>query len=68
VGLMYLLLPISLALGTAAVLAFMWAVRSGQFDDLTTPKWRAIFDDDPSPSHPRPSEQNQGNGDATLHQ
>ena len=64
---MYLLLPISLTLGAAAVLAFVWAVHSGQFDDLSTPKWRALFDDEPSPSPSRPSDPNQGNGDATLH-
>ena len=25
--------------------AFVWAVRSGQFDDVTTPPLRVLFDD-----------------------
>jgi cbb3-type cytochrome oxidase maturation protein len=31
------------------VLAFFWAVRSGQFDDLETPAWRILLDDDRNP-------------------
>ncbi len=37
--------PVALLLAGAAVLAFRWAVRSGQLDDLETPRWRAIQDD-----------------------
>jgi cbb3-type cytochrome oxidase maturation protein len=62
--LMYILLPLSLLLASAAVVAFVWAVRAGQFDDTTTPAWRVLFDDDSSPSRPRSNEPNQGNGDA----
>ena len=32
-----MLIPISLVLMGLAVWAFVWAVRSGQFDDLDTP-------------------------------
>jgi len=42
------LLFLTLALGIAAWLLFMWAVRSGQFDDIEGPKYR-IFDDDDIP-------------------
>jgi len=51
----YLLVPLCVLLGLAAVLAFAWAVRSGQFDDLTTPPWRALRDDEelPQPTDPR---------------
>lgn len=53
--LIYLLLPFCLLLGAGAVAAFWWAVRSGQFDDLSTPAWRILFDDDaPSGSPPTP--------------
>ena len=31
--------------------AFVWAVRSGQFDDTTTPAHRVLFDD-PVPRRP----------------
>lgn len=42
----YILLPISLVFVAAAVVVFARAVRSGQFDDLETPQWRVIADDD----------------------
>ncbi len=38
-------IPIALVLGGAAVIAFVWQVRSGQYDDLETPPRRILFDD-----------------------
>lgn len=40
------LVPIALALGLLGLAAFLWALRSGQFDDLDGAGWRAINDDD----------------------
>jgi cbb3-type cytochrome oxidase maturation protein len=40
------LVPIALALGGCGLAAFLWALRSGQFDDLEGAGWRAISDDD----------------------
>ncbi|HEX9860653.1 MAG TPA: cbb3-type cytochrome oxidase assembly protein CcoS [Nitrospirota bacterium] len=40
------MLIISLSIGIAAWLVFMWAVRSGQFDDIEGPKHRMLDDDD----------------------
>jgi cbb3-type cytochrome oxidase maturation protein len=34
---LFLLVPISLLLLGAAVWAFLWAVRAGQYDDLDSP-------------------------------
>ena len=49
----YVLIPLGLMLLVAAVLAFFWAVRNGQFDDLETPGWRILLDDDRRPpEHP----------------
>ena len=45
----FLLIPLGLVLLAAAVVAFFWAVRSGQFDDLETPAWRILLDDDRRP-------------------
>jgi cbb3-type cytochrome oxidase maturation protein len=42
----YIALPIALLLAAAAVLAFIWAVRSGQMDDLETPGVRLLTEDD----------------------
>jgi cbb3-type cytochrome oxidase maturation protein len=42
----------ALMLGTAAWLVFLWAVKSGQFDDMEGPKYR-IFDDDDGDGGPQ---------------
>jgi cbb3-type cytochrome oxidase maturation protein len=39
------LIALSLALGVAAWLFFMWTVRSGQYDDPEGPKYRMLDDD-----------------------
>ena len=41
----YLLIPLSLLLVGLIVWIFIWAIRSGQFDDMDSPSWRIIFDD-----------------------
>ena len=44
------LIAISLGLGIAAWLAFLWSVRSGQYEDPEGPKYRMLDDDDePTP-------------------
>ncbi len=50
---LYLLIPLSLVLVAAIVAAFLWAVRSGQFDDLEGPAHRILLDDDEQPVAPR---------------
>ena len=42
-----LLIPLSLMLLGAAVWAFVWAVRKGQFDDLDTPALDILREDPP---------------------
>jgi len=42
------LILLSLALGIGAWLVFLWAVRSGQYDDPEGPKYRMLEDDDES--------------------
>lgn len=44
-----MLIPLGLVLLLLAVAAFFWAVRSGQFDDLESPAWRVVLDDDRAP-------------------
>ena len=41
------LVPLALMLGGAGLAAFLWSLRSGQYDDLDGAAWRAIADDDP---------------------
>lgn len=40
------LIPCALALGALALGAFLWAMQSGQFEDLEGAGWRAIQDDE----------------------
>lgn len=40
------LVPLALALGIAGLLAFLWSLRSGQYDDLDGAAERALLDDD----------------------
>lgn len=40
------LVPIALLLGLAGLAAFMWALQSGQFEDLDGAAERILFDDD----------------------
>lgn len=43
---LYLLIPLSVALVFAIGAIFWWAVRHGQFDDLDGPAQRVVMDDD----------------------
>ncbi|MCZ4280115.1 cbb3-type cytochrome oxidase assembly protein CcoS [Kiloniella laminariae] len=40
------LIPVALGLGLLGLVAFLWSLRSGQFDDLDGAAYRAVFDDD----------------------
>jgi len=42
----YIVFIIGLLVASAAVAAFIWATRRGQFDDLDTPSVRVLFDDE----------------------
>ena len=47
------LLPVAVGLGLLGLAAFLWSLKSGQFDDLEGAAWRAIMDDDEKPNrHP----------------
>lgn len=56
-NIIYVLIPLGIAMLAVAVAAFFWAVRSGQFDDLDTPGTLVLFDDEPAaPPVARPLE------------
>lgn len=42
----FILLPASLILGLLGCIAYIWCVRSGQYDDLETPAQKLLTDDD----------------------
>jgi cbb3-type cytochrome oxidase maturation protein len=43
---LYLLIPIALVLVLVIGLAFFWAIRSGQYEDMEGPAYRILMDDD----------------------
>lgn len=48
----FIVMLLGLLLAAAAVIAFIWATRAGQFDDLDTPAMRVVLDDDEDDVHP----------------
>ena len=42
----YVVFPVAMLIVVGAIAAFMWAARSGQFDDLDSPGMRMVDDDD----------------------
>jgi cbb3-type cytochrome oxidase maturation protein len=46
------LIPVALFLGLLGLAAFIWALRSGQFEDLEGAAYRALEDDEEPPSAP----------------
>ncbi|OAN54207.1 cytochrome C oxidase Cbb3 [Magnetospirillum moscoviense] len=49
-----MLIPVALVLGLIGLVAFLWALKSGQFDDLDGAAHRILFeDDDDAPAQPK---------------
>jgi len=44
-GIIVLLISISITIALLFLGIFLWSLKSGQFDDTTTPAMRMIFDD-----------------------
>ena len=42
----FLLIMVSLIIALGFLMAFIWAVRNGQYDDDYSPSIRILFDDD----------------------
>lgn len=56
------LIPIALVLGLLALFAFLWALKSGQYEDMEGAANRILFDDDtppPAPKQPEPKNTDQ---------
>jgi len=49
VDILFLLIPLAVVLAFLIGAAFIWSVRSGQFDDLDGPAQRVLLDDDRAP-------------------
>jgi len=55
-SMLYVLIPLALVLLAVAAWALIWAIRSGQFDDLESHGWSVVLDDDQRPP-PEPDSQ-----------
>ncbi|MDP1905854.1 MAG: cbb3-type cytochrome oxidase assembly protein CcoS [Pseudomonadota bacterium] len=53
---LYLLIPLSLVFVAVIAYVFLWAVKSGQFEDMEGPAHRILMDDDNPPAAPRKAE------------
>ena len=45
-NMLYVLIPLALLLLAVAAWALLWAIRSGQFDDLDSQGWSVVLDED----------------------
>lgn len=50
----FFLLPVSVCLAFIGLAAYLWAVKSGQFDDLDTPAMRVLFEDEEKKDSDKP--------------
>lgn len=46
---LFIVVPLALIVVLAAVVAYIWSARAGQYDDLDTPAVRMLHDDDAAP-------------------
>jgi len=52
VEVIFILLPLAILIAGVMLALFIWAVRSGQYDDLETPAHRILFDEEGAPERP----------------
>lgn len=57
-SIIYVMIPLALVLVSMAVWALVWAIRSGQFDELESHGWTPVLDDDERP----PAVRSEGRG------
>lgn len=50
-NILILLIAVSLLVALGFLGAFIWAIKSGQFDDSTTPSFRMLWDDASKKKH-----------------
>jgi cbb3-type cytochrome oxidase maturation protein len=55
----FLMIAVSVTVATAFLLAFLWAVRSGQYDDDYTPAVRMLFDNEVTTKNNKKSKEEQ---------
>ena len=61
----FILLPLAILIAGVMLALFIWAVRSGQYDDLETPAHRILFDEDRATPR-RPATGDEGESDTNA--
>ena len=61
-NMLYVLIPLAVMLLGVAVWALLWAIKTGQFDDLESQGWSVVLDDDQKPP-PLDDDENVENGE-----
>ena len=46
-GIIYLMLVVSLIIAVFFLISFLWAAKTGQYDDDYTPSVRILYEDEP---------------------
>jgi cbb3-type cytochrome oxidase maturation protein len=59
-NILLILVPAALVLGLIGLGAFLWSLRTGQYDDLEGAKWRILSDDDLPPDDPPDGQRKKG--------
>jgi len=63
----YFLIPLALFLLVLGIAAFLWAVNSGQFDDLDREAYRILFDEDKAPADKNKPDKIENSNPTQLH-
>ncbi len=64
-SMLYVLIPLAIMLLALAVWALLWAIKTGQFDDLESHGWSVVLDDDQKPP---PSDDDNAEGEENQQQ
>lgn len=56
-NIIFLLIPVSILIAAAFFAAFIWAVKSGQYEDTLTPSMRVLLEDGNTASSDKPASQ-----------
>ena len=63
-SILVVLIFISALIGSGFLIAFIWAMKNGQYDDAETPAIRMLFDDKPTSNQKKKNKGNlEGNTD-----
>jgi cbb3-type cytochrome oxidase maturation protein len=58
----YVLVPLSIALIAFAITVLFWAIKNGQFEDMDSPAHKILFDDDEHDPKPKSPEDDASQG------